>query len=246
MPTLSTHRIDAGPPVAVEDVIAQCNRIVQEKKYSRHQFVTSIEQTVPGKEALGNWALQKYHQVYLQNQIFSIIHSKSSFEDVRQFMVEQLVAEETPINCGSDSHYNLMRRFAAACGVPETQFVPETASPQTLAYVNVLLSIMRDEHFVVGLLTIYAIESQSGESVGKLVASLRKAYTFSEAELEWFTVHSDADDDHAEEGIRLVRKYAGLAPDFAGRAIVAVESICDAWLALHDYYVSLLKEKAIQ
>jgi pyrroloquinoline-quinone synthase len=246
MAILSVAHVETSLPPDVEDVITRCNLIVQERKYSRHRFVAAVEQTAPGKAALGNWALQKYHQVYLQNAIFSIIHSKTSYEDVRQFMVEQLVAEETGINCGSDTHYNLMRRFAAACGVTDRQFIPATASQAVRNYVDVLLGIMRDEHFVIGLLTIYAIESQSGESVGKLVAALRKTHDFSDAELEWFTVHSGADDDHAEEGVRLVRKYAADVPDFPVRAVAAVEKICDAWLTLHDHYASLLTDDAIQ
>lgn len=245
MSTQTAVRPMIKPQSGIEDVISQCNRIVQEKKYSRHQFVSSIEQSAPSKSALGNWALQKYHQVYMQNLIFSIIHSKSNFEDVRQFMMEQLVAEETGINCGSDSHYNLMRRFAERCGVAPCLFVPDTVSQPVKDYVDVLLSIMREEDFAVGLLAIYAIESQSGESVGKLLVSLRKSYDFNETDLEWFTVHSDADDDHAEEGIRLVRKYAHSVPGFEERAVASVEKICGAWLILHDHYVSLLKNNPV-
>lgn len=229
-----------GPAPAVDDVIAACNRIVHEKRYSRHQFVGSLQRGLPDRAALAAWALQKYHQVYKQNLIFSIIHAKTQYEDVRHFMIEQLVAEETGINCGSDSHYNLMRRFAEACGVPAGQFVPATEAEPVRRYVDLLLGIMRDEHFAVGLLAIYAIESQSGESVGKMLAALRQSYGYTESDLEWFTVHCAADDDHAEEGVRLVRKYADEVPDFGARALAVTERICDAWLQLHDYYASLL------
>lgn len=224
----------------IETVLLECDGIVRARKNSRHRFVVDFDRRRPPVEALGAWALQKYHQVYLQNQIFSIIHAKSNDEDVRQFMVEQLIAEETPIECGSDSHYNLMRRFAQACGVGDDRFTEATAAPAIRGYVDTLLAIMREEHFAVALLAIYAIESQSGESVGKLLAALRRYECFSEAELEWFVVHADADDTHADQGLQLVRKYAAAAPDFETRAPLAVVRICDAWLALHDYYASLL------
>ncbi|MFL6651073.1 MAG: TenA family transcriptional regulator [Sulfurifustaceae bacterium] len=232
--------------VDVDAVLVDCARIVQAKKNARHRFVTDVARERPSVAALGRWALQKYHQVYLQNRIFSIIHSKSDDEDVRQFMVEQLVAEETSITCGSDSHYNLMRRFAQACGVPPGQFNDVTIAPQVRVYVDTLLAIMREEPVAVALLAVYAIESQSGESVGKLLAALRADGRFTEAELEWFAVHANADDDHAEEGLRLVRKYAGEVPDFATRAPRTVERICDAWLVLHDFYHSLLAGSATQ
>ena len=224
----------------VEVVLARCQAIIEAKKYSRHRFVMDLDILKPSKSRLGSWALQKYHQVYRQNLIFSIIHSKTQLEDVRQFMVEQLVAEETSINCGTDAHYNLMRRFAEACGVNPSEFNDETVSSEVVHYVDTLLSIIRREHFVVALLAIYAIEAQSGESVGKLLSSLTRNYDFNEPQLEWFAVHSEDDDDHADQGVHLVRKYAYLCPDYAQRAPRVVGEICEAWLKLHDAYAAIL------
>lgn len=224
----------------IDTLLTKCNEIVSQKKYSKHRFVIDFNQTLPHKSDLGHWALQKYHQVYLQNQIFSIIHAKSNFEDVRQFMIEQLIAEETGINCGSDSHYNLMRRFATACGIENSQFEPNTCNERVLNYVNILTSIMRHQHFVIGLITIYAIESQSGESVSKLLAVLRQKYDFSETELEWFKVHAEEDDDHADKGVRLIKKYYPLIEGHQISPLTFVNKICDAWLDLHDYYTSLI------
>src|SRR5262249_33040317 len=158
----------------------------------RHPFFTDLARPLP-MPGLRAWAAQKYHQVYLQNPIFGTLHGKTQFEDVRQWMVAQLIAEETSLSCGSDSHYNLMRRFAVACGAPAASFAPEAVHPQVRGYVDVLLSTMREESFVLGLLAIYAIEAQSGESVGKLLGWLRKHYQFTEHELEWFAVHSSDD-----------------------------------------------------
>ncbi|HSK39382.1 MAG TPA: iron-containing redox enzyme family protein [Arenibaculum sp.] len=224
----------------IGSVIAHCDSIIKTKRYSRHPFVVDFERNRPDEATLGRWALQKYHQTYSQNRIFSVIHAKTDFADVRHFMMEQLIAEETSITSGSDSHYNLMRRFAEACGVPADQFSEHTMAPEVRAYVDTLVSIMRDEHFTVALLTIYSIESQSGESAGKLLAALRKHYRFSDAELEWFSVHSEDEDTHADDGLQLVKKYAHLLADFDQAAPRAVTRICDAWLALHDFYASLL------
>ncbi len=224
----------------VAAVIDQCNAIIADRRYSRHPFVVNFAQDRPSEAMLGRWALQKYHQTYTQNRIFSTIHSKTDFEDVRQFMMVQLVAEETAINCGTASHYNLVRRFAEACGVPATEFAPHSRAPEVQAYLDTLLSLVRDEHFTVGLLAIYAIECQSGESAGTLLAALRAHYRFSEAELEWFTIHSEEDDDHADLGLELVTRYAPGYDGFATAAPPAVTRLCDAWLRLHDFYASRL------
>jgi pyrroloquinoline-quinone synthase len=227
--------------MAVDETIRHCQQLIGDRRNARHPFFTELARPLP-RRSLRAWAEQKYHQVYLQNPIFGVLHGKTQFEDVRRWMVEQLIAEETPLACGSDSHYNLMRRFAEACGAPAASFVPEAAHPQVRAYVDVLLSTMRHESFVLGLLAIYAIEAQSGESVGKFLAWLRKNHEFTDGELEWFTVHAADDDDHASTGLNLILKYAHLVDDFPVAAPRVVGRVCDAWLALHDHYRHLLIE----
>lgn len=226
--------------MTVQKIIEVCKSIIDENRYSRHPFVAKLRENPPTRKALRAWAIQKYHQVYLQNQIFSAIHSKTSHEEVRQFMMEQLIAEETPINCGSDTHYNLMRRFAEACGATAADFDNSAASKEVRTYVNELLSTCHNEHFALGLLAIYAIEHQSGESVAKLLEWLRDTHAFSEEELEWFTVHSEAEDEHADKGLTFILKYADSVDDFDARATKIVTEICEAWLTLHDHYLTLI------
>jgi pyrroloquinoline-quinone synthase len=224
-----------------QETIQRCQALIRDKRNARHPFFRDLARPLPTR-ALRAWAEQKYHQVYLQNPIFGTLHGKTQLEDVRSWMVEQLIAEETALTCGSDSHYNLMRRFAEACGAPEASFAPEAAHPEIRTYVELLLSTMRDESFVLGLLAIYAIEAQSGESVGRLLGWLRQHYAFTDAQLEWFAVHTADDDDHASVGLGLVLKYAHLVDDFPVAAPRVVGAICDAWLVLHDHYRRLLTE----
>ncbi|MBD2342706.1 thiaminase II/PqqC family protein [Anabaena subtropica] len=231
--------------MTIEQTIKACQAIIAEKSYSRHPFVANLKKNALNKNALKNWAIQKYYQVYLQNQIFSAIHAQTSHEEVRQFMMEQLIAEETNINCGSDTHYNLMRRFAEACGATEADFNLELASEPVKNYADKLVSICRTEHFTLGLLAIYAIENQSGESVAKLLEWLRDTEEFTEEELEWFAVHSEAEDEHASKGLTFIFKYGNSVKNFDSRGLKIVNDICDTWLALHDYYFSLVSDNQL-
>ena len=119
----------------IQPVIAHCNDIISRKRYSRHPFVVDFERNRPDKEMLGRWALQKYHQTYSQNRIFSTLHAKTDFGDMRHFMMEQLIAEETSLTSGGDSHYNLIRRLAEACGVPGDRFAEHTMAPDRKSVV---------------------------------------------------------------------------------------------------------------
>lgn len=226
----------------VEDAIAKCTRIVTERRYSRHPFVAELDRIQPDRAAFGRWAAQKFHQVYLQNVIFSAIHSNAQeHEDVRQYAMDQLIAEETGLFSGDAAHYVLMRRFAEACGEPESSFDRSAASPEVRGYVDRLVALCRDNPVAIGLLVIHSIESQSGEAAGRLKAWLSANRGFSEPELEWFTVHAEDEDEHAAAGLALVRRHAAEVPGFAAAATAATDAITGAWLRLQDYYLDLLK-----
>lgn len=226
---------------SIEDTIAQCNAIIRERRAARHPFVTTLRERRPDRRALGRWAAQKSHQVYLQNTVFSGIHSAAmNHEDVRQAMMEQLVAEETSITCGSAPHYVLMRRFALACGASPAELELGTCSADVLEFIDTVRSFCCNDHFVMGMLAVYAIESQSGEGVQKILDWLRAEHDFTEHELEWFVVHAEAEDEHAAAGLALVKKYAHLVEGFDERARDTTETMCAAWQTLHDAYYRLL------
>jgi pyrroloquinoline-quinone synthase len=237
---------EAEVSVPLHATLAECRHIVDRRRYARHPFVAELERRRPDRSALGRWAVQKYHQVYLQNTIFSQIHANAQdYEDVRAYAMEQLIAEETGLTSGSAGHYVLMRRFAEACGAGPANFMPAAASAQVRAYVATLNTLCGQPRFVLGLLTIHAIESQSAEGVAKLLAWLRANHHFDEAELEWFRVHAEEDDDHAEAGMKLIHRYADTVPDLADRGPECVAVITEAWLRLQDFYLGLLDAPAV-
>lgn len=225
----------------LEETLRCCREICQRHRAARHPFVATLDATRPDRARLGAWAAEKYQQVFLQNAMFTAIHANAwDCEPVRQFMVEQIVAEETAITSGSASHYDLMRRFAEACGATAGAFERGAASQPVLAWVRTAIGICRTRHFAVAMLALHAIESQAGEAVARVLKWLRENHTFTETELEWFSVHAEAEDDHAAVGLALVRRYAQEVPDFHREATGAVAEICAAWSALHDHYLGLL------
>lgn len=225
----------------LDQTLDACHAITQRHRSARHPFVATLDATRPDRARLGAWAAEKYHQVFLQNGMFSAIHANAwDCEPIRQFMVEQLLAEETATISGSASHYDLMRRFAEACGVPPEAFARGRDTEPVRRWVRTALRICRERHPVVALLALHAVESQAGEAVARVLGWLRTHHTFTAHELEWFTVHSEQEDDHAEVGMSLVRQFAHEVPDLHAEAVSAVEEICAAWRELHDHYLGLL------
>lgn len=228
-------------PASVQEAISRCQRIVQLRRYALHPFVSELDRVRPGRAGLGRWAVQKYHQVFLQNVIFSLIHSNAQGdEEVRRYAMDQLVAEETGLVSGDAPHYVLMRRFAQACGAGPADFEAEACSAPVRDYVKRLVDLCRQPDVAIALLVIFAIEAQSAEAAASVGGWLASNTDFSARELAWFTVHAAEEDGHASEGLQLVLRLAPSTPAFARRSVDATDEITTAWLRLQDHYHRLL------
>lgn len=224
----------------MSEYFEEFDRIIQANKYSRHSFVKEIEAGRVTRDQMKRWAIQKYHQVYLQNSCYSGIHANSWHEDVRAFEMEQLIAEETAIADGSDSHYNLMKRFALALGATEAEIRETPAAPEVWDFVTYLVGHCRNNHFVYGILAIYVNESQTSESAMKMYRALKSGFQLDDHTLEWFTVHGEADIEHSSHAKDLIVKYAHEAPNFEWRGRQVVETGSKMWTKLHDFYYGLI------
>ena len=220
----------------IAKVMDELDAIIDDTAYVRGSFVGALVGGQIGKDGLRNWAVQKYHQVFQQNRAFAGIHYNSPYEDVRQFQMEQLIAEETGICDGSEAHYALMARFARALGAEPvgTEMAPEVA-----AFIDYILGICGREHFVFGLLAFYVNERQTPAAVTKMETHLRDVMGFSEHELEWFTLHGELDDEHSGKGRELILKYTHEAPDFEEQAQQIVREGCKQWHELQEFYYRL-------
>ena len=227
----------------MSNVLDRVDAYVAEHHHSNRSFVKEVLAGRSTPHGLRRWATQKYHQTYEQNRTFSAIHSNSPWEAVRQFMVEQLIAEETGLDAGSAAHYELMRRFAIAMGATAEEIRTSTACPQVSRFVDFLMRSCRKPSFLDGMLPIYINESQAHDSASKLYTYLKSNYKLSEHDLEWFWVHGEVDKEHSGRGRALIAKYAPLDPDFERRALEIAEQACNEWLLLHDFYASLLENR---
>jgi pyrroloquinoline-quinone synthase len=219
----------------LEKVLARLDVIIDENAYVKHSFTRALIGGEVSRRGLRDWAVQKYHQTYQQNRGFSAIHARAPHEDVRQWEMEQLIAEETGITDGSDAHYNLMKRFAIAVGAPgDLERLP--MAPEVGAFIDYLLGVCLGEHFVFGLLAFYVNERQTPAAVQKMYDHLVGEVGISAHDAEWFRVHGEVDVHHAEGARRLIARYAHEADDFEYRAEEIVRAGLVQWRNLQDFY----------
>ena len=221
-------------------ILDEIDAYVAANRHTDRSFVRAVLDGKASAAGLRRWSIQKYLQVYDQNRNFSAIHSYAAQEDVRQFMMEQLIAEETAITSGSAPHYELMARFALAMGATRDDLASAKPAPAVRRFVDFLMRTARTGLFLDGLLPIYCNESQTYGAADHLYRYLKDQYALGERELEWFAEHGTADKGHANRGREILAKYLPHYPEFGRRALdLAKESVVE-WLALHEYYYSVL------
>ncbi len=222
------------------DILKEIDRIIDQGRYSKHSFVQRICSGACTRAQIKAWAIQKYYQTYEQNRVFSAIHSNARDKDIRQFMIEQLIEEEVGVKGKHDAHFNLMKRLALSMGASEQEISTTSIGKPVERFVNYLLMVCKREHPIYGMLAVYVNERQTPDAVMRLYHQFKKQFDMSDYELEWFLVHGQMDVDHSKRMRDLILKYAPQMDEFPSRSGAIVRRGIKEWLALHNFYYSLV------
>lgn len=221
-------------------IFDELDAYIDENRYVNHSSVQNVVKKQVTREQLKNWAIQKYHQTNIQNVVFSAIHSNSvDYYDIRLFQVDQLVGEETDICDGTDSHFNLMKRFAMACGATEQEVDATPVAQPIKQFTDYLIKSSKESHPVLAMLAIYCNERQTPASAISMADSLKAEYGFDDGELEWFHLHGGLDIEHADHAKALIMKHADDVDDFESKAWDVVRIAITQWKNLQDYYATI-------
>lgn len=222
----------------VAECLRQFDLEIERRKYTRHSWTKFVLEGKAPAQGLRQWAIQKYHQTYLQIPIFSIVHSRSDNAEIRHFMVDQLIDEESSLRSGGDSHYELMRRFALAMGATPEQIASTRPAAPVVQYVEAARDICSTEHPVLAMVAMYAGERQTAEVVGLVLQQLRRQFGLNDYDLEWFIVHA-GDDDHADAERNLIERLGGEVDDLQARGLRVIDRFMTQWGKLQDFYYTL-------
>ncbi len=226
-----------------EEIFKRCDDFIDQNHFAGRSFVKMVLDGEVNKESLKGWAIQKFFQVRDQNCVFSAIHSNSKhFLDIREFQMSQLIDEETEMGEGSAAHYALMERFARALGAKDSDFSIDKIGTGVKRFVNYLLTLCQREHPVYGMLAIYVNEKQTPRAADLLHKYLKSNFNLDDDELEWFTVHAEADIKHSSMGRELISRYFEKLPDFNDKSLQIVKNGVNEWHCLHEYYASIIHD----
>ncbi len=206
----------------------EIDRLIEERSLLKHPFYQAWQRGELTLDALRNYACQYYHHVLAFPQYVSAAHANCPDQRDRQELLENLIEEDR----GEENHPELWLRFGEALGLSRQEMIESVPLPETLRLIETYRDVTRNRSFADGATALYCYESQVPEVARQKIAGLQRFYGIDdEPGIQFFAVHIDADEWHAEVGRGFVARYGEAEPaatrDTAGRCLDALWGFLD-------------------
>lgn len=209
-----------------DTVVKELEAVMNEQWIEDSPVVQDFAQGKIPKEKLARFAASYCYQVENFKRCVAAVYVASDARDVRELMLENLFEEHGEGDPARD-HTQLVAKFGRALGadIPD----PFNAEPiqESKEWVDKILEICRNEHFVVGLAALsFGIEART-RTMSFLGSLYRDAYGVPEDALEFFFMHLEADEEHAGRAIEMLRTYCTTS-ELLERSKWAVRQVLEA------------------
>lgn len=194
----------------------EINELRRSSRISTHPFVKSLLEGKATKDQIKVHAIEWYfHTVVFPNALANLL-ARCKIQQMRAALSEGLYEEYTGQITKTKAHLDLYFDYTNALGITR-EFLEQHAylTPGTSSLINWYLYSTSELDPLVGIATLaVAAEGQNvsrpgdpGAS-GVLAKGLKDHYGFKDADLEFWTVHDYADQEHSTAGVKLVVKFA--------------------------------------
>ena len=141
------------------------------------------------------------------------IYVNCPHEDVRTTLVKNLAEECMGIETGTKAHPELLLEWGAALGgdTDAMRRAEQLPAGRRLTEYFEFMGLCRDWYVALSAIAI-GLESFVPETFTRIVSAMRQNYGMTDEQLIFWTMHILADEEHGDEGIELVSRYA-LTPE---------------------------------
>ena len=209
-----------------ERVVKELEAVMNEQWFEERPYMREFAEGRISKERLARFAQSYCFQVDNFKRCVAAVYAKAEPRDVRELMLENIEEEHGEGDPARD-HAQLVARFGRALGANLPDPFNVEPSPESREWVERILRVCLEEHFVVGLAALsYGIEART-RTMAFLGTIYRDRYGLSEEDLEFFFLHLEAVEEHAGRAIEMIRKYC-TTEELLERSKVAVREVLDA------------------
>jgi pyrroloquinoline-quinone synthase len=174
-----------------------------------HPVIDKLERKELSRAQIAGMMTQIYRQTCEVVRWFGYLYAKCPVMAVRREIFNNLMEEELGAFSGTEGHFHLAARVAVAAGadpraLDSTPLLPATAHVIRLGEQT----FYENPKWIVPFGTAFGFEYQSPLMFGALARALKHSYGMSDHEVEFFSVHVTADEDHTGAIVRVLEAYA--------------------------------------
>lgn len=202
--------------------IQHIDALIQSKHLLKHDFYQAWSRGELSMECLKEYAKEYYHHVKAFPTYLSAIHCRSEEPLTRRILLQNLIEEEG----GSPNHPDLWKKFVLSLGVSVEELENHCPTFEMRDLISCFRQICYQHEPVEGIAALYAYESQIPDICISKIEGLTNHYnTASILDWEYFSVHIEADKQHADQEKTLLKSY--LNDHNIDRVSFAVKRILD-------------------
>ena len=207
----------------VQNDLAEIDARIAARHLLTHPFYHAWTRGELSRDALQDYARQYYHHVAAFPTYLSAVHANTDDQATRREILANLMDEEA----GSPNHPELWLQFAEGLGVSAADARAAVPWEETAGLIDSFRAVCRNGSTAEGLAALYAYESQIPAVSASKIEGLRKFYGLTdEAGTAYFSVHIEADKEHAAAERALLERHLTAANSDAAKK--GVDKILDS------------------
>jgi len=198
-----------------------------------HPVIGKLERGELSRAQIAGMMGQIYKQTTEVVRWLGALYAKCPIKSVRREIFNNLLEEELGHFSGTDAHFDLARRVGEAAGATREEMESTKLLPATDRLIKLGEHMFFEEDdWVAAFGTAFGFEYQSPMAFGPIAEALKKSYGMSDHDVEFFSVHVTADEDHTGAIVKVIEKYAS-GPD-------THEKVKQAAWKYGDYYHDMM------
>lgn len=207
----------------MNDYLDRLDKQIAARHLLTHPFYLAWTRGELRKETLADYASQYYRHVAAFPTYLSAVHARCDDQPTRRQLLSNLIDEEA----GEPNHPQLWKNFAEALGLLPNDLENAQPWPETVELIATFRDVCSRGDIAVGLAALYAYESQiPAVSESKIDGLIRHYYFDNPESYRYFTVHLEADREHAATERALLATH--VRPDNAEAVATAADRVLNA------------------
>ena len=220
--TIDGEEVGLAPDEFIATIWQERRRYVREGRIKEpHPWRVALGRGELSRAAVAGYVKNRYYFLANINRKDAQIIANCPVAEARRLLMRKYIDEEGQDLMGGKlgAHYEMWLRVAEALGISrEVMNSFEDVAPVYKYTVDALFDFVKSHHWLEGVAATYATEGgmwrrytpkeeQGAADFLSEAEVLKKYYGVPEKALEFYTVHSDANDEHGDINEQVLKKY---------------------------------------